>query len=154
MIHKPGKIKSEFLILFMLVTSGAMHTLHAHPHEHEVFILEGTGKKARVIQKDIAGKTGTTDNYKDALFIGFNPGVSVGVWVGNDDSTSLGRYETGAKAALPIWIDYMRHYLSTKPYQYFDIPDGTKMVSINLGTGNTSKTSQAVKALIKTKDLQ
>ena len=117
-------------------------------------ILEGTGKKARVIQKDIAGKTGTTDNYKDALFIGFNPGVSVGVWVGNDDSTSLGRYETGAKAALPIWIDYMRHYLSTKPYQYFDIPDGTKMVSINLGTGNTSKTSQAVKALIKTKDLQ
>ncbi|RLB98023.1 MAG: penicillin-binding protein [Deltaproteobacteria bacterium] len=118
-------------------------------------ILEGTGKKAAVIQKDIAGKTGTTDNYKDALFVGFSPDIAVGVWVGNDDSTTLGKYETGAKAALPIWIDYMKHFLSNKSYQYFDIPDGTKMVYMDPNTGEISKTqtSHSIKALIKTKDL-
>lgn len=119
-------------------------------------IVEGTGKKALIIKKDIAGKTGTTDNYKDALFIGFNPGIAVGVWVGNDDSTSLGKYETGARAALPIWIDYMKHFFTDKSYQYFDIPDGTKMIYINPDTGKMSKTkiSGTVKALIQIKDLK
>ncbi|MBT3178831.1 MAG: PBP1A family penicillin-binding protein [Desulfobacula sp.] len=119
-------------------------------------VLEGTGKNALVIQKDIAGKTGTTDNSKDALFIGFSPDIAVGVWVGNDDSTSLGKYETGAKAALPIWIDYMEHFLSIKPYQYFDIPDGTKMVYMNPDTGEITKekTSRTVKTLIKIKGLK
>jgi len=118
-------------------------------------IHEGTGKKAMIIQKDIAGKTGTTDNYKDALFVGFSQDIAVGVWVGNDDSTTLGKYETGARAALPIWIDYMQYFLSNKSYQYFDIPDGTKMVYINPDTGQISKTktSHFVKALIKIKDL-
>jgi penicillin-binding protein 1A len=117
-------------------------------------VLEGTGKKALTIQTDIAGKTGTTDNYKDALFIGFSPDIAVGVWVGNDDATSLGRYETGAKAALPIWIDYMKHFLSNKSYQYFDIPDGTKMVYMNPDTGKITKekTSRTIKTLIKIKD--
>ena len=119
-------------------------------------VLEGTGKKALAIQKDIAGKTGTTDNYKDALFIGFSPDIAVGVWVGNDDATSLGKYETGARAALPIWIDYMKHVLSNKSYQYFDIPDGTKMVYMNPDTGEITKekTSRTVKTLIKIKDLK
>ena len=117
-------------------------------------VLEGTGKKALTIQTDIAGKTGTTDNYKDALFIGFSPDIAAGVWVGNDDATSLGRYETGAKAALPIWIDYMKHFLSNKSYQYFDIPDGTKMVYMNPDTGKITngKTSRTIKALVKIKD--
>ncbi|MBU1345157.1 MAG: PBP1A family penicillin-binding protein [Proteobacteria bacterium] len=117
-------------------------------------IREGTGVKAAVIQKDIAGKTGTTDNYKDALFIGFSPNIALGVWVGNDDSTPLGKYETGAKAALPIWMDYMKHCLSTTAYQYFDIPDGTKMVYMDPDTGKISKekTLGTVKALIKIKD--
>ena len=119
-------------------------------------ILEGTGKKAMAIQKDIAGKTGTTDNYKDALFIGFSPDIAVCVWVGNDDSTPLGNYETGARAALPIWIDYMKHSLSNKSCQYFDIPDGTKMVYMNPDTGKIvkEKSSGMVKILIKTKDIQ
>jgi penicillin-binding protein 1A len=119
-------------------------------------ILEGTGKKAGIIQKDIAGKTGTTDNYKDALFVGFSPGIAVGVWVGNDDSTTLGKYETGARAALPIWIDYMQHFLSNKSYQYFDIPDGTKMVYMDPDTGKITKikASHSVKALMRIKDLQ
>ncbi|MCP3875076.1 MAG: PBP1A family penicillin-binding protein [Desulfobacteraceae bacterium] len=119
-------------------------------------ILEGTGKKARIIQKDIAGKTGTTDNYKDALFIGFSPDIVVGVWVGNDDSKTLGNYETGARAALPIWIDYMRNTLLNKSYQYFDIPDGTKMVYMNPNTGEVTRdqTYGKVKVLIRAKDLK
>ena len=119
-------------------------------------VLEGTGKEALAIQKDIAGKTGTTDNYKDALFIGFSPDIAVGVWVGNDDATSLGKYETGARAALPIWMDYMKHALSNKSYQYFDIPDGTKLVYMNPDTGEITKekTSRTVKTLIKIKDLK
>ena len=116
-------------------------------------ILEGTGKKASIIKKDIAGKTGTTDHFKDALFIGYSPDIVLGVWVGNDDSASLGKNETGAKAALPIWIDCMKHFLLNRPYQYFDIPEGTKMVYINPNTGEmtNSKILGSVKALIKLK---
>ncbi len=114
-------------------------------------IQEGTGKKALTITGDIAGKTGTTDRFKDALFIGYSPGIVLGVWVGNDDSQPLGRNETGARAALPIWIDCMKHFLSTRPYQYFDIPDRTKMVYMNPGTGEITNTRLpgSVKALIK-----
>jgi penicillin-binding protein 1A len=119
-------------------------------------VHEGTGKKALIIQKDIAGKTGTTDNYKDALFIGFSPDIAVGVWVGNDDSHTLGKYETGARVALPIWMDYMKHFLANKSYQYFDIPDGTKMVYMDPDTGKIikEKTSKMVKALMDIKDLK
>lgn len=112
-------------------------------------IFEGTGKKASHIKKDIAGKTGTTDQYKDALFVGFSPDMACGVWVGNDVATSLGPYETGARAALPIWIDYMDAFLATRPFQYFDIPDKTKMVYIHPDTGKILPSRNAVRALIK-----
>ena len=114
-------------------------------------VLEGTAKKARKIKTDIAGKTGTTDHYKDALFIGFSPALSCGVWVGNDDASSLGRGETGARAALPIWIDIMAASFAGHPVQYFDIPDGTKMVYILPDTGSPASpaTPGAVKALVR-----
>ena len=98
-------------------------------------IHEGTGKRASHIKKDIGGKTGTTDQYKDALFIGFSPDMACGVWVGNDDATTLGKYETGAKAALPIWIEYMESFLADQPFQYFDIPDDINMVYIRPDNG-------------------
>ncbi len=114
-------------------------------------IYEGTGKKASHIKKDIAGKTGTTDKYKDALFIGFSPDMACGVWVGNDGATSLGPYETGARSALPIWIDYMDAFLATRPFQYFDIPDNTKMVYIHPDTGEIlpNPSAKAVRALVR-----
>ncbi len=117
-------------------------------------IREGTGKKARRIKKDIAGKTGTTDDYRDALFVGFSPDLALGVWVGNDNSTPLGNYETGAKAALPTWIDVMEYHLSQTAVQYFDIPDGLKMVYMDPDTGKLSKvkTSHSVKTLLKARD--
>lgn len=118
-------------------------------------VLEGTGKKARTIKKEIGGKTGTTDQYKDALFIGFSPQIALGVWVGNDDASSLGPYETGAKAALPIWINSMEYFLSQLPTQYFDIPDKTKVVYLNPSNGKIfiRKRLGTKRALIKEKDI-
>ena len=103
-------------------------------------VQEGTGKRAKRIKKEIAGKTGTTDSYKDALFVGFSPGLALGVWVGNDDSTPLGKYETGAKAALPVWTDIMTYYLDKQDVKYFDIPDGTKVVYMNPENGKINHT--------------
>jgi len=98
-------------------------------------IKEGTGRKARVIQRPLGGKTGTTNLYKDALFVGFSPAIATGVWVGMDDFTTLGKWETGAKAALPIWIQFMQAALDGKPYQHFDMPDDVVRVRIDSDTG-------------------
>ena len=72
-------------------------------------ILEGTGRKARVIKRRVYGKTGTTNDYADAWFIGFDDKTVAGVWVGRDSRTPIGKDETGAKAALPIWIEFMKN---------------------------------------------
>jgi len=98
-------------------------------------IQEGTGRKARVIECPVAGKTGTTNQYKDALFIGFSPSIATGVWVGMDANKTLGNLETGALAALPIWIEFMTQALADSPFQYFDIPDDVIKVRIDPVTG-------------------
>jgi penicillin-binding protein 1A len=99
----------------------------------------------------VAGKTGTTNSYKDALFIGFSPSIAAGVWVGNDDNTPIGNRETGARAALPIWIEFMTAALSGQPHQYFDIPDDVVQVRMDLESGlrATDDSSNAVRALFK-----
>ncbi len=73
-------------------------------------ILDGTGRMAKVIDRPVYGKTGTTNDYTDAWFVGFDDTLAVGVWVGRDDHTPIGDKETGARAALPIWIEFMRNY--------------------------------------------
>lgn len=114
-------------------------------------IQEGTGKKARVIHHPVAGKTGTSNEFKDALFVGFSPSITTGVWVGQDTVTTIAKGETGAKAALPIWIEFMSRALSDKPFQYFDIPDDVVKVNINPLTGRLASENDpyAVKALFK-----
>ncbi len=71
-------------------------------------VTEGTGWKAKELKRNVYGKTGTTNDHADALFIGFDDEVVTGVWVGMDDREPIGEKETGASAALPIWIEYMR----------------------------------------------
>lgn len=114
-------------------------------------IQNGTAKKAKVIQRPIAGKTGTTDEFKDALFIGFSPSITTGVWVGQDTFATIGKGETGARAALPIWIEFMQKALLNRPVQYFDIPDDVVKVNIDPSTGLLTKddSPNAVKALFK-----
>ena len=98
-------------------------------------VTEGTGREAARIGRPVAGKTGTTDGYKDALFIGFSADLATGVWVGQDRGVTLGRGETGARAALPIWIDFMMAALENRPYRYFDMPDGVARFPIDPVTG-------------------
>jgi penicillin-binding protein 1A len=70
-------------------------------------VVQGTAVAAGRLKYSVAGKTGTTNDFTDAWFIGFSPSLTCGVWVGFDQKKTLGEKETGAKAALPIWIDFM-----------------------------------------------
>src|SRR5581483_1747277 len=88
-------------------------------------IREGTGVGAKVLgRKDLAGKTGTTNEYRDAWFSGFNSDVVATAWIGFDQSTPLGRGETGGRAALPMWINYMRVALEGIPEKPLIPPEG------------------------------
>ncbi len=101
----------------------------------QAVVQAGTGKAARRIGRPVAGKTGTTDSYKDALFVGFSPTIVVGVWVGLDHHGTLGKKETGARAALPIWIDFMEEALSGCSYRDFSLPEGVVKVRIDMESG-------------------
>ncbi|MEW6377739.1 MAG: PBP1A family penicillin-binding protein [Thermodesulfobacteriota bacterium] len=98
-------------------------------------VQHGTGQKAKVLGRPIAGKTGTSSDYADAWFIGYTPSLLAGVWVGFDDKTSLGKDETGARAALPIWISFMDQALRNTPLEIFKLPEGVTLMKVNIETG-------------------
>jgi penicillin-binding protein 1A len=79
----------------------------------------GTGQAAGALHHPLGGKTGTTSDFTDAWFMGFSPSVTCGVWVGYDSRQSLGDKETGAHAALPIWMDFMKAAIAGKPEESF-----------------------------------
>jgi penicillin-binding protein 1A len=88
----------------------------------------GTGAAAAQLKHPLGGKTGTTNDFTDAWFIGFSPSVTCGTWIGYDDRQSLGEKETGAKAALPMWMDFMRAAIAGKPNEAFATGDAPKKV--------------------------
>jgi len=98
-------------------------------------IQRGTGQLAKTIDRPIAGKTGTTNDYTDAWFIGYAPNLAAGVWVGFDDLRSLGETESGAHAALPIWHEFMREALAQLPVVPFEIPENIVFAKIDPETG-------------------
>lgn len=98
-------------------------------------IQSGTGKRARSIGRPLAGKTGTTNNYRDAWFVGYAPNLATGVWVGFDSVETLGKMESGAHAALPIWTDFMREALNMLPVRTFSVPEGIQFVEVDQQTG-------------------
>jgi len=85
----------------------------------EAVIHGGTGSAAAKLDHPLGGKTGTTSNFTDAWFMGFSPSVTCGVWAGYDDRRSLGNKETGARVALPIWMDFMRAAIAGHPDEAF-----------------------------------
>ena len=104
-------------------------------------VREGTGTKARELNRPAAGKTGTTNELKDAWFIGFTPSVLTGVWIGYDDHTvSLGKGETGGHAACPIWVYFMKEYMKNKPVETFTVPDGIVFAKIGGSSGAAAGT--------------
>jgi len=98
-------------------------------------VERGTGARARSIGKPVAGKTGTSNDSRDAWFIGFTPDLVVGVYVGFDQPKSLGRDEQGASAALPIFIDVMTEALADQPATPFRVPPGVRLVRVDAETG-------------------
>jgi penicillin-binding protein 1A len=99
-------------------------------------VKSGTGWRAKWLKAPIGGKTGTTDDYTDAWFIGFSPSITVGVWVGFDIKKSLGDMETGSRAACPIFVKFMKKYLEThEEIQQFRKPSGIIMIEIDKYTG-------------------
>lgn len=98
-------------------------------------ITRGTGRQAKSLERPLAGKTGTTNNYTDAWFIGYSPSLVAGVWVGFDDVRTLGNRESGAVAALPIWIPFMRTALADRPVEEFPVPDNVVTARVDPATG-------------------
>ncbi|MGZ3537379.1 MAG: penicillin-binding protein 1A [Thermodesulfobacteriota bacterium] len=104
-------------------------------HLLEGVVQHGTGQRAKVLGRPVAGKTGTSSDYSDAWFVGYTPSVLAGAWVGFDDKTSLGKNETGARAALPIWISFMNQALKNTPVETPQPPSGIKFIRVNIETG-------------------
>ncbi len=98
-------------------------------------IQRGTGVRAAELGRPLAGKTGTTNDSKDAWFIGFSPDLVIGVYVGFDQPRSLGRRATGSSVALPIWIEVMEHALDGVPARPFAVPPGLKLMLVGSGKG-------------------
>jgi penicillin-binding protein 1A len=98
-------------------------------------VQRGTATRAKVLSRPVAGKTGTTNDFIDAWFVGYSPAMVAGVWVGIDDRESLGSKEAGGRAALPIWIEFMQQALERMPLQDFIAPPHIRLVRIHPRTG-------------------
>jgi penicillin-binding protein 1A len=98
-------------------------------------ILRGTGTALRVLNRPVAGKTGTTNDEKDVWFMGFTPDLVVGVYLGYDRPRQLGRGVTGGQYAAPIVRDFLKEVLADKPAQPFRVPPGLKLVRVNITNG-------------------
>jgi penicillin-binding protein 1A len=101
----------------------------------EDVVQKGTGQAAKSLGRPIAGKTGTTNEFINAWFIGGTPNLVTGIYVGFDDRRSLGETESGAHAALPIWVSFMREALKPLPVVPFAIPEGITFVKVDPSTG-------------------
>jgi penicillin-binding protein 1A len=101
-------------------------------------VQRGTATRAKVLNRPVAGKTGTTNDFIDAWFVGYSPTLVAGVWVGIDDRQLLGAKEAGGRSALPIWIEFMQQALEQTPWQEFVTPPHIRLVRIHPRTGASS----------------
>jgi penicillin-binding protein 1A len=108
----------------------------------------GTGKKAQALGRPVAGKTGTSTNYRDAWFYGFTPDLLCGVWVGRDDFKPIGHDATGGQVSLPIWLDFMREAEKGRPVRDFPAPAGVVLARANPETGEPAAPANPKSRLI------
>ena len=101
----------------------------------EDVVRNGTGWRAATLGPEVAGKTGTSSDFHDAWFVGYAPNIMTAVWVGFDDMRPLGHGEAGARAALPVWVDYMGYALSQSPPGSFEQPPGIVSYTVDSTTG-------------------
>lgn len=114
----------------------------------EDVVRYGTGWRARALGRPVAGKTGTTNDYKDAWFVGYTPNLVASVWVGFDNLKSLGAQETGARAASPIWVSFMNNALKGEPENFYS-PEGIVSYFIDPETGLLSSDGSGIKEYFK-----
>ncbi len=100
-------------------------------------VERGTAQILKKLERPVAGKTGTTNDQMDAWFIGYTPEWAAGAWVGFDTKRTIGKWETGGKAAAPIFLYFMEEFLKDEPKLDFEIPDGVIPLKINAYTGRT-----------------
>ena len=131
---KYPEIKDEFLQIFSPQTAYQMTSIL------EGAVQNGTGKKLKDLNLDLAGKTGTTNGNTDTWFVGFTSKLAIGVYVGSDNPKSLGRYETGAKTALPIFKSFVRSAVKKQDARPFKVADGILMRVIDPVTGKKALT--------------
>ena len=101
----------------------------------ESVVASGTGQRAKAVGRPVAGKTGTTNDMKDAWFVGYVPQLVAGVWVGFDQERSLGAGGSGGQAAAPIWTEFMQRSLAGLPVEPFVVPENVTFALINPKTG-------------------
>lgn len=118
-------------------------------------VTRGTGTAAKVLgREDVGGKTGSTNDHRDAWFSGFGGDLATTVWVGRDNFQSLGYREYGGKAALPIWIEFMRAALEGRPISPNDPPDGMVRVSVAGNGALLPDGSGGITEWVKAEDLE
>ena len=123
-----------------LADDRAVYILHSMMQD---VIRRGTGRRAQALARnDIAGKTGTTNDQRDAWFAGFNHDLATTVWVGFDQPSPMGRGEYGAAAALPVWLEYMKVALEDAPSSFMPQPNGIVSVRIDPATGQRARPGQ------------
>lgn len=106
-------------------------------------VLHGTGARAKALGIPIAGKTGTTNDLRDAWFVGFTPNIIVVVWLGRDDFKPIGNYGSGPKIAVPVFVEFMRKYMNKIGKPDFDIPENIEFLKIDPLTGEISNDPRA-----------
>jgi penicillin-binding protein 1A len=112
-------------------------------------VQNGTGRRVRALGRPAAGKTGTTNDFRDAWFMGYTPGLITGVWVGIDSRTVLGHRETGGRVAAPIWLEFMQAATRGHPITNFPIPPGVRFVRIDAASGKLATASTPGKTLFE-----
>ena len=118
-------------------------------------VKRGTAKKLKSLNVPLGGKTGTTNNNYDAWFIGFSSNLVIGVYVGFDSPKTLGKFETGSKAALPIFKEFVESALYKDDFKEFEIPNNIFLTSLNYDTGlkTSSKDKNIIIEALKKKDI-
>lgn len=111
-------------------------TAYVVTHMLRGVVERGTGQGAKALGRPVAAKTGTTNDYSNAWFIGFTPHLATGVWVGYDRPRSLGKDETGSRVAVPIWTTYMNRVLAGTPKEDFVVPERVVLVPVDLDPSN------------------
>ena len=128
------KIEDDFLQIFSAETAYQMTSIL------EGVIQNGTGKNLKDLNLDLGGKTGTTNGNKDAWFVGFTSKLAIGVYVGLDNAKPLGKYETGAKTALPIFKSFIKNAVNKEETRPFKVADNILMMVIDPITGQKAET--------------